>query len=115
MSRLIQSDSAEEAVAELLETHCLSGSTLAIFDCHEVLGKDLHTSCAVVSDLNKCGIEVACLSFASRTPSLKHIQQCLGSANKQGQTSPSLCRQGQSVGCARIEVIGVRVTSYQRS
>ena len=67
MSRLIQSDSAEEAVAELLETHCLSGSTLAIFDCHEVLGKDLHTSCAVVSDLSKCGIEVACLSFA-RSP-----------------------------------------------
>ena len=39
MSKLIRSDSAEGAVAELLETHCLSGSTLAIFRLSRHVGQ----------------------------------------------------------------------------
>lgn len=65
---MIQSDSAEEAVTALLETHCVSGSTLAIFDYHGVLDTNPRASCAVVSELSKSNIEVACLSFA-RKPS----------------------------------------------
>lgn len=85
VSRLIQSDSAEEAVAELLETHCVSGSTLAIFDCHGVLDKDLRTSCAVVSDLSKCNIEVACLSFARKPSTISEAHSAVSWVSQQAR------------------------------